>query len=41
MQKELNMCSIKRYFENIKYGIYPQNPDVEDLPIEYKQRWFT
>ena len=27
--------------ENIKYGSYPQNSDFNDLPIEYKHRFFT
>ena len=32
---------IKLSFEKIKYGIYPQNADFDDLPIEYEQRLFT
>ena len=28
-------------FFNIKYGSYPQNSDVDDLYIEYKQILFT
>ena len=35
------MISIKRFFENIKYGSYPQNYDSSDLPIEYKQILIT
>ena len=27
--------------QNKKYGSYPQNNDVNDLPIEHKQRLFT
>ena len=32
---------MKRSFKNINYGSYTQDPDVNDLPIEYKQRVFT
>ena len=32
---------IERSFENINNGSYPQNADIYDLPIEYKQRLLT
>ena len=32
---------IKRSFENIKYGSYPQNADLDNLHIEYIKRLFT
>ena len=35
------MSSIEQYFDNIKYGSYPQNSDCDDLPIEYEQGFFT
>ena len=28
---------MKRSFDNIKYGSYPQNDDFDNLPIEYKK----
>ena len=31
----------KQWFENMKYGSYPQNADFDDLPIEYEQFFFT
>ena len=31
---------IKKSFDNIKYGSYPQNTDFDDLRIDYKQRLF-
>ena len=35
------MVLIEQLFEHIKYGIYPQNADFYDAPIEYKKRLFT
>ena len=32
---------IERLFDNMKYGIYYQNADFDDLPIEYGLRLFT
>ena len=40
MQKEQRASLIKQYFENIKEYSYPQNFDLNDLPIEYKQMLF-
>ena len=37
MWKEWKYSSTKWWFENIKYGIYPQNSDLDDLLIVYKQ----
>ena len=34
----VSWIKIKLSFENIKYGISPQNYYFYDLPIEYKQR---
>ena len=41
MQKECLVSSTKRSFENIKYVIYTQNADFDNLPIEYKQILFS
>ena len=35
------VSSIKRQFDNIKYGSYPRNDNFYDLPIEYEQSLFT
>ena len=40
-KKKSKVSSIKRLFENINYGSYPQNYYFDDLPIGYKQRLFT
>ena len=32
---------MKQLPENIKYGSYHQDSDLDDLPIEYKQSLFT
>ena len=41
MWKYLKFSSVKQSFENIKYGSYPQNADIDYLIFESEQRFFT